>query len=118
VSQKDQKKSELLRVNAAGGFPQPIYETLAQDRALLLAIAQQLLDEHFPSSLHERLLEAVGLTCARRMKRGRVKKQRLSISWISMVRYPLGDLQIRQAALITNFSTCAKFMRRRARHKS
>jgi hypothetical protein len=38
---------ELLRVNAVGGFPEPVYETLAQDRALLIAIAQQLLDDHF-----------------------------------------------------------------------
>lgn len=58
---KDQKKSELLRVHAVGGFPEPIYATLAQDRSLLLAIAHQLLDKHFPSSLHERILEAVGL---------------------------------------------------------
>jgi putative restriction endonuclease len=58
---KDQKKSELLRVNATGGFPEPIYTALTQDKALLLAIAQQLLDDHFPPSLHERLLEMVGL---------------------------------------------------------
>jgi hypothetical protein len=51
----------LLHVHAAGGFPEPVYAVLVQDRALLLAIAQQLLDDHFPGSLHERLLEAVGL---------------------------------------------------------
>lgn len=59
--EKDQKKSELLRVNARGGFPETIYKALAQDKALLLACAQQLLGEHFPGSLHERLLEAVGV---------------------------------------------------------
>ncbi|MGE0680884.1 MAG: hypothetical protein AB7P69_08270 [Candidatus Binatia bacterium] len=36
---KDQKKSELLRVHAAGGFPEPLYAALARDRCLLLAIA-------------------------------------------------------------------------------
>lgn len=59
--EKDQKKTELLRVNAAGGFPKPIYEVLSQDKALLMAIAKQLLEDHFPSSLHDRILEAVGL---------------------------------------------------------
>jgi hypothetical protein len=59
--EKDQRKSELLRVNAGGGFPEPVYEVLSQDRALLIAIAKQLLDDHLPSSLHERILEAVGL---------------------------------------------------------
>jgi putative restriction endonuclease len=58
---KDQRRSELLRVHAAGGFPEPLYEALAQDRSLLFAIAQQLLDEHFPRSLHDCILEAVGL---------------------------------------------------------
>jgi hypothetical protein len=48
-------------VHTTGGFPEPIYAALVQDRSLLIAIAQQLLDDHFPSSLHGRLLEAVGL---------------------------------------------------------
>jgi hypothetical protein len=50
-----------MRTHAAGSFPEPVYAVLVQDRALLLAIAQQLLDDHFSGSLHERLLEAVGL---------------------------------------------------------
>jgi putative restriction endonuclease len=58
-------------VHAAGGFPEPIYAALAQDRALLLAIAQQLLDTHFPSSLHERLLEAVGLNLRQENEKGK-----------------------------------------------
>jgi hypothetical protein len=58
---KDQKKSELLRVHAVGGFSEPIHSALAQDRALLTAVAQQLLDDHFSPSLHERIREAAGL---------------------------------------------------------
>jgi cobyrinic acid a,c-diamide synthase len=59
--EKDQQKSELLRVNAVGGFPEFIYEALSQDRPLLMAIAKQLLADHFPHTLHVRILEAVGL---------------------------------------------------------
>jgi putative restriction endonuclease len=59
--EKDQKRSELLRVNAAGGFPKPIYEALSQDRSLLMAIAKQILEDHFPSTPHDRILKAVGL---------------------------------------------------------
>ena len=58
---KDQKKSELLRVNAAGGFPEPIYGVLSQDRPLLIAIAKQLLADHFSHTVHDRILETVGL---------------------------------------------------------
>jgi hypothetical protein len=58
---KNQKKSELLRVNAAGGFPEPIYEVLSQDGLLLIAIAKQLLVDHFSNTLHDRILETVGL---------------------------------------------------------
>jgi putative restriction endonuclease len=59
--EKDQKRTELLRVNAAGGFPEPISEALSQDRPLLIAIAKQLLADHFPNTFHARILEAVGL---------------------------------------------------------
>ncbi len=59
--EKNPKRGQLLRVNARGGFPELLYETLLQDRSLRIAIAQQLLVDHFPSSLHERILEAVGV---------------------------------------------------------
>jgi putative restriction endonuclease len=59
--EKDQKKNELLRVNATGGFPEPIYEVLSQDRPLLIAIAKQILEDHFPNALHDRIFDAVGL---------------------------------------------------------
>jgi len=45
----------------SGSFPEPLYAALLQDRPLLIAIVQQLLNDHFPSRLHGRLLDAVGL---------------------------------------------------------
>jgi hypothetical protein len=37
-----------MRTHAAGGLPEPLHAALAHDRSLLIAIAHQLLDEHFP----------------------------------------------------------------------
>jgi hypothetical protein len=50
-----------LRVNAVGGFPEPIYAALSQDRPLLIAIVKQIMEDHFSVTLHDRILEAVGL---------------------------------------------------------
>ncbi|MGE4092428.1 MAG: hypothetical protein AB7G75_16450 [Candidatus Binatia bacterium] len=58
---KEQKKKELLRVYAANGFPALIYAVLAQEESLLITIVNQLLEDHFPNSLHDRILAAVGL---------------------------------------------------------
>jgi len=57
----DAKKSELLRYNVEGGFPEPIYTALRRNRQLLLTIAHRILDAHFPASMHEDILTAVGL---------------------------------------------------------
>jgi len=57
----DLKKSELLRYNVTGGFPEPIYNLLCQDSQLVAEITQEVLDRSFPSSIHEDILDAVGI---------------------------------------------------------
>lgn len=57
----DPKKSELLRHNVTGGFPEPIYNLLCQDSQLIVEITQEVLDRSFPSSIHEDILDAVGI---------------------------------------------------------
>lgn len=54
-------KPELLRVDARGQFTEELQRLFRTDPVLIGQIAQQLLDSHFPSSLHEDILEAVGL---------------------------------------------------------
>jgi putative restriction endonuclease len=61
ASSSDAKKSELLRYNVHGGFTEEIYSPLARDHKLLASIARDLLDANFPPSIHEDLLQAVGL---------------------------------------------------------
>jgi putative restriction endonuclease len=60
-SNTDAKKSELLRYNVHGGFIEEIYSQLYEDYKTLFDIAMRLLEANFPSSVHEDLLQTVGL---------------------------------------------------------
>jgi len=60
-SRSNPPKSELIKLEAAGGLTEGLYNALIADPALLSQIARDLLDEHFPATLHEDILEAVGL---------------------------------------------------------
>jgi putative restriction endonuclease len=61
ASNNDAKKSELLKHHVQGGFPEPIFAALRANPRLLAAVAQGLLDQSFPASMHEDILGAVGL---------------------------------------------------------
>jgi putative restriction endonuclease len=54
-------KSELIKLKAAGGLTEGLHNALIADPALLSEIARDLLEEHFPATLHDDILEAVGL---------------------------------------------------------
>ncbi len=60
-SNTDAKKSELLRHGVQGGFKPDVYHILRADPALSVEVARELLDAHFPASLHEDILQAVGI---------------------------------------------------------
>lgn len=53
--------SELIGQHARAGFTDEAYRLLRADRGLLREVAQELLNEHFPESAHDDLLDAVGL---------------------------------------------------------
>lgn len=57
----DAKKSQLLQKNAHGGFPEKTYNTLKKDPSLFSSVVQKLLDDNFPPSIHEDILQAVGI---------------------------------------------------------
>ena len=57
----DAKKSDLLKFNVSGGFPESIYEILRENPRLITEIACDLLERNFPSSIHDDILDAVGL---------------------------------------------------------
>jgi putative restriction endonuclease len=52
---------QLKEAGAVGQFTQPVKEGLSTDPSLVLAIARALLDAHFPPSVHEDILAAVGI---------------------------------------------------------
>ena len=53
--------AELRSQGTRGGLPKSLYRLLVSDRSAASAAAQWLLDEHFPVSMHQHILEAVGL---------------------------------------------------------
>lgn len=54
-------KSSLLAAGTSGGLTPSIFSDISSDPRLLWDIAGDLLEAHFPESLHEEILEAVGL---------------------------------------------------------
>ena len=57
----DALRSDLVRYDVSGGFLEDIALQLQNDSTLSFEIIHILLDAHFPSSLHEDILQAVGI---------------------------------------------------------
>jgi putative restriction endonuclease len=58
---KSPSNRKLLDHKVSGGFLEDIAHQLQNDSTLPFEITQSLLDAHFPSSLHEDILQAVGI---------------------------------------------------------
>jgi putative restriction endonuclease len=54
--------ADLRATGAAGRFPEPLQAAFARDPRLIDRVAKQLLTAHFPESLHQDILDAVGLS--------------------------------------------------------
>lgn len=52
---------EMRKLHIAGGFEHEVYESLRRDSVLRAQLAHQLLDAHFPETLHGDILSAIGL---------------------------------------------------------
>lgn len=57
----DVPPSVLLEHHVTGGFSQPVFDLLRRDRRLAKEIVARILQAHFPSSMHESILDAVGM---------------------------------------------------------
>jgi putative restriction endonuclease len=57
-------KSELLVHEARGSFSAEVRDALESDPGVLARIATKLLEDHFPASIHQDILNAIGLTLA------------------------------------------------------
>ncbi|MFD2512565.1 phosphorothioated DNA-binding restriction endonuclease [Pontibacter locisalis] len=62
INTKQDYTSKFLREhNLAGKFPEYIIQQLRQDPKLLISIAEVILEQNFPDTLHQDILDAVGL---------------------------------------------------------
>ena len=57
----DARRSELLKHDVSGGFTPELDRAFREDPALIRDVVQDTLNAHFPESLHEDILAAVGL---------------------------------------------------------
>jgi putative restriction endonuclease len=64
ASNRDAKKSELLKYEVSGGFTSEVFDALSNDRNHLRTAVYQVLESAFPDSYHEDILSAVGLNDA------------------------------------------------------
>ena len=61
TSKGDAHKSSLLRLDAHGGFTEAVHALLRDDERLAMRLACTLVEAHFPRTLHDEVLEAVGV---------------------------------------------------------
>lgn len=52
---------QLLENNIAGGFSQAVYDLLINDRLLQQELVEMILSTHFPATIHEDILESIGI---------------------------------------------------------
>ncbi|MBM7616158.1 hypothetical protein JOC73_002734 [Alkaliphilus hydrothermalis] len=55
----------MLNNSVVGGFNDEVYSLLISDGALVREVAQIILNSHFPQTIHEDILTAVGLVLMR-----------------------------------------------------
>ena len=64
TSSGDAHRKSLLEHDIHAGFSEPVHAALTTDENLARQIAHALVDAHFPASLHDELLQAVGIDAA------------------------------------------------------
>ena len=66
-------KSSLLRFDAHGGFPKAIHTALQENEELAVQLAISLVDAHFPSTVRDEVLQAVGIDSGFEYSRRRLR---------------------------------------------
>ncbi|WP_274362921.1 phosphorothioated DNA-binding restriction endonuclease [Paenibacillus thermotolerans] len=61
VDKRNPNDKKLLENGVAGGFNPDVILLLDNNRTLVMELAMQVLEEHFPDTMHEDILEEVGL---------------------------------------------------------
>ncbi|MCT2347036.1 HNH endonuclease [Niallia taxi] len=61
VNEKSPNNRQLINDHVSGDFTSEIFNLLYDNQSLMQEVSQVILDQHFPETLHEDLLDAVGL---------------------------------------------------------
>ncbi len=61
VARENIKDGWLLKNNIYGGFKEEVYNLLIKDRKLVKELAEIVLSQHFPETIHEDILREIGL---------------------------------------------------------
>ncbi|MGG0738498.1 phosphorothioated DNA-binding restriction endonuclease [Niallia taxi] len=61
VNEKSPNNRQLLNDHVSAGFTSEVFGLLNEDQSLMQEVSQVILDKHFPETMHEDLLDAVGL---------------------------------------------------------
>jgi len=61
INQLNIKHGWLMSKDVMGGFSDEVFELILKDKKLIRDIAEMILESHFPESIHEEILDAVGL---------------------------------------------------------
>jgi putative restriction endonuclease len=85
----------LRDAGAIGAFPESVARALRADPLLGVELAIRLLNDHFPATLHEDILEAVGLTIAQGQRKPRDPRFRQRVLTAYAFRCAVCGLQAR-----------------------
>ncbi|MEW6079168.1 MAG: phosphorothioated DNA-binding restriction endonuclease [Thermodesulfobacteriota bacterium] len=61
TSSGDARRTDLITHNVSGGLPQDVFHHFISDKKFVSDVVFRILDTSFPSSIHEDILQAVGL---------------------------------------------------------
>ncbi|TRZ40098.1 restriction endonuclease [Niallia circulans] len=61
VNEKSPNNRQLLNDHVSAGFTREVFGLLNENQSLMQEVSQVILDKHFPETMHEDLLDAVGL---------------------------------------------------------
>ncbi len=93
------REGDLRRLHARGGFPEDVQARLRASPHLVPEISRRILQEHFPPSIHEDILQATGLpsTAATTRQRPRDRSFRESVLTTYGYRCAMCGLGLRMA---------------------
>ncbi|MBF0230737.1 MAG: HNH endonuclease [Desulfamplus sp.] len=61
TSSGDVKKKDLIFYQVNGGFSEDVFNQLCNDKQLVIDVVQELLNDNFPSTIHEDILQSIGI---------------------------------------------------------